>query len=70
MRTLVDIPDRLIDELVALSSVNKVSRAEIIRRAISAYIDLHRSGADDAFGVWKRAPEDGLAYQKRVRLEW
>jgi metal-responsive CopG/Arc/MetJ family transcriptional regulator len=70
MRTLVDIPDRQIDALAALSLASKVSRAEIIRRAIAAYIEQNRTGAEAAFGIWKGAPEDGLAYQERVRSEW
>lgn len=70
MRTLVDIPDRQIEELARISSASQVSPAEVIRRAISAYLAQHSPGPDDAFGIWKDAPEDGLAYQERVRSEW
>ena len=70
MRTLVDIPDQQIDALAAIGSANKISRAEVIRRAITSYVDQHRASADDAFGIWKGAAEDGVAYQERVRLEW
>lgn len=73
MRTLVDIPDQQIDELAAISAASKISRAEVIRRAIAAYLDKHRAGADgadSAFGIWKGAPEDALAYQERIRAEW
>ena len=70
MRTLVDIPDRQIAELAALSSASKISRAEIIRRAITSYLDQHRAGTENAFGIWKESPEDGLAYQERIRSEW
>ena len=70
MRTLVDIPDRQIDALAALCATSKLSRAEIIRRAIASYIEQNRSGTDDAYGIWKDAAEDGLAYQVRVRSEW
>ncbi len=70
MRTLVDIPKQQIDALAAIGAANRISRAEVIRRAISAYVDRHRAGGDDAFGIWKGAPEDGLRYQERVRSEW
>jgi metal-responsive CopG/Arc/MetJ family transcriptional regulator len=70
MRTLVDIPDRQIVELAAIGSANKISRAEVIRRAIAAYLDQHRPGPENVFGIWKTEPEDGLAYQERVRSEW
>ena len=37
MRTLVDIPKQQIDELAAIGAARKISRAEIIHRAIAAY---------------------------------
>lgn len=42
MRTLVDIPDSQLEELAAISSAGQISRAEVIRRAISAYLEQHR----------------------------
>lgn len=70
MRTLVDIPDQQIEELAAISAASKISRAEVIRRAIAAYLDEHRASAESAFGIWKGTAEDGLAYQERMRSEW
>lgn len=77
MRTLVDIPDEDLSLLNRLSKTRRLSRAQLVRTAISSY--LH-SQADDltapAFGLWthdakaKKAPEDGLAYQDRMRREW
>jgi hypothetical protein len=26
--------------------------------------------ADEAFGLWRRRPADGLRYQERLRREW
>jgi metal-responsive CopG/Arc/MetJ family transcriptional regulator len=70
MRTLVDIPDRQLDELAAISVASKMSRAEIIRRAIASNIEHHRPNTDDAFGIWAGAAEEGVAYQERMRSEW
>lgn len=70
MRTLVDIPDRQIKHLTAICERQKVSRAEIIRQAISSYLDKSRVGAVEAFGLWKDRNVDGLAYQERARSEW
>jgi len=47
-----------------------VSRAEIIRQAISAYIEQNKPSAVDAFGIWKNKKVDGLAYQEKMRAEW
>ena len=70
MRTLIDIPDRQIQELAMLCEAEKISRAELIRRAISAYLDTKQTGAAEAFGLWKARKVDGLAYQEQVRAEW
>ena len=70
MRTLVDIPDYLIDELTLICKSKRVSRAEIIRQAIVAYIEQNKPAAVDAFGIWKSQGVDGVAYQEKVRSEW
>jgi len=66
MRTLVDIPDRQIEDLAMICEVKPASRAEIIWQAISAYIEQNKPSAADAFGIWKDRKVDGLAYQKRL----
>lgn len=70
MRTLVDIPDRQIQDLTAICMAENVSRAELIRRAISAYLEKNKPAAVEAFGLWKERKVDGLEYQDQVRSEW
>jgi hypothetical protein len=70
MRTLVDIPDRQIKDLTAICAAERLPRAELIRRAITAYIEKKTPPAVDAFGLWKSHKVDGLAYQEQVRSEW
>lgn len=70
MRTLVDIPEKQVHDLADICAAEKVSRAEIIRRAISAYLANKKSESVDAFGLWKNRKVDGAAYQEQVRSEW
>ncbi len=72
MRTLVDIPDEQIDDLAVICKAKKVSRAEIIRQAISFYIGTNKPAPADAFGLWsaKQPAVDGLTYQEQARAEW
>jgi hypothetical protein len=72
MRTLVDIPDEQIDDLAIICEAKKVSRAEVIRQAISFYIGTNKLVPADAFGLWraKQPVVDGLAYQEQARAEW
>lgn len=70
MRALVDIPERQIKALEALCQAEKISRAELIRRAISAYLDKKKPATSPAFGIWRERGVDGLEYQERVRSEW
>ncbi len=70
MRTLIDIPDRQIKDLTAICKTENVSRAEIIRQAISAYLEKKKPGTAEAFGLWKQHKIDGLTYQEQARSEW
>ena len=69
MRTLVDIPDRQIDDLALICESKRVSRAEVIRQAISVYIEQNKPATADAFGLWKNRGVDGLEYQEKLRAE-
>jgi metal-responsive CopG/Arc/MetJ family transcriptional regulator len=70
MRTLIDLPDDQVDALKRLSAREGVSRAALIRRAVSRLLAGEATQAsEDAFGLWKSG-EDGLAYEDRLRAEW
>jgi metal-responsive CopG/Arc/MetJ family transcriptional regulator len=73
MRTLVDIPDDQIAELTKMAEREKVSRAALVRQAISDLLASKRQTSTDAieaaFGI-RPDMEDGLAYQERLRSEW
>ncbi|MDX2503438.1 MAG: ribbon-helix-helix domain-containing protein [Gammaproteobacteria bacterium] len=73
MRTLIDIPDKQVTELSLLCQEQGLSRAELIRRAITAYINQQKKTEINAFGLWKQEvqePKDGLQYQQELRNEW
>lgn len=70
MRSLVNIPDSQIEVLKTICQAQKISRAELVRQAITSYIDLHKPASDQAFGLWKDRHTDGMAYQDKVRAEW
>jgi hypothetical protein len=72
MRTLVDIPDTELEALNTLSKSEGVSRAESIRRAIKAYVEMKTPmpKLEDGFGLWKDQDIDGLEYQLKIRSEW
>jgi predicted transcriptional regulator len=71
-RTLVGLSDQDFLALDTLSEAKRVSRAELIRQAVSQYIARLKSepASDAAFGLWAGKNEDGLAYQQRLREEW
>lgn len=70
MRTLVDIPDSQIEDLAAVCAAKRLSRAEVIRQAITLYVEKNKPSAEIAFGSWKNRGVDGLAYQEGLRSEW
>ena len=80
MLTTLDIPQEDLDLLDEISEADKVSRAELVHRAITSFVASHRpatpkpnlgtSGIDAAFGMWKDRQIDGQEYQDRIRSEW
>ncbi len=72
MRTLVDIPEKQVHELAKICSKENLSRAEVIRRAISEYVKKKQKTEVDAFGLWAKGEDvvDGLEFQKKFRSEW
>jgi metal-responsive CopG/Arc/MetJ family transcriptional regulator len=71
MRTLVDIPQDMLDGLDQVSESQKQSRAAVIREAIREYLEKRRPvSIRDAFGMWADRDIDGLEYQNRMRDEW
>ena len=71
MRTIVDLPDEQIEALKRMSDSARLSRAELMRRAVGEYLARHQPAPDDeAFGLWKKRKIDGVAYQEHARAEW
>jgi hypothetical protein len=81
MRTLIDLPEKQMKELAEICSVRGFSRAEAVRQAVAVFIEQNRTSREAAFGLWKGQtvflpgdsqplPEDGLAYQEKIRSEW
>ena len=70
MRTLVDIPEGELEQLTVLSRSRNVSRAELIRQAVSRFLSENKAGLENSFGLWKKRAVDGVEYQERLRGEW
>ena len=70
MRTLVDIPDRQIDDLTLICAAKNLPRAEVIRQAIAAYIEQNKPATVTIFGILKARKVDGLTNQEKMRSEW
>ena len=70
MRTIVDLPDEQIEALKRIAEHSQLSRAELIRRAVTQYLACHQPVSDDdTFGFRKARQKDGLKYQESVRAE-
>ena len=71
MRTLIDLPEDLMNDIGALAKREKISRAEAVRRAVREYVATRSPGRpDSAFGIWKSKGIDSLEYENRIRDEW
>ena len=68
-----DLPVSQIDDLALLCQTEKISRAELVRRAVSNYLIENKPTNSNAFGLWRKhglARLDGLVWQEQVRSEW
>ena len=75
MRTLVELRDSQVDALKRLSERTQASRAELIRRAVDAYLQKQEAterseGLRAAFGCWAGPSPDALDIEDAVRREW
>jgi hypothetical protein len=71
VRTIIELPSDQLTALDALCARDGISRAEAVRRAVAEHLARERSARpDEAFGLWRRRPVDGVAYQQRLRGEW
>ena len=76
MRTIIDIPDQQIDQLQTTCVSLGVSRAEVVRRAVSEFLERQilakKDTPDAAFGIWKNRTDigDSVDYQRKLRAEW
>ena len=71
MRTIIDLPAEQLKALGEICEEKNVSRAEIVRRAVSQYIQEKQAAkGQNAFGLWKKKKINALKYQDKLRAEW
>lgn len=57
-RTIIDLPASLIRDLDARCTALGVSRAEGVRRAVHAFVNVKYGLDEEGFGLWARAAVD------------
>jgi metal-responsive CopG/Arc/MetJ family transcriptional regulator len=58
MRAVIDIPDKLLGQLDSLADSKGVSRAEVMRRALSDYVQASKpEQIERFFGLWQDRAE-------------
>ena len=71
MRTIIEISDEQLKGLSYICERKNISRAELIRQAISLYLQENISVKNDySFGIWKNKAIDSVDYQNKLREEW
>ncbi len=71
MRTTIYLTDEQVKGLAAYCAVERISRAEAVRRAIDLFLrEQNRDAARKAFGSWKGRGIDAVEYVRELRAEW
>lgn len=52
-RTIIDIPESQLHEVDRLCRSLNISRAEAVRRGLSAFVEQHSEVATKGFGLWR-----------------
>ena len=76
VRTVINLEDMQIAWLDQQAALRRVSRASLIRQAVSEFQARNKRDSDVSFqetlehtaGIWLSG--DGLKYQVRIRKEW
>jgi hypothetical protein len=67
----ISLPAEQMVELRALAAIEHTSSEDLIRKAVTAYVERNKPAPPSAFGIWKdRVSETGVEYQERLRTEW
>lgn len=70
-RIVIDLPSEDLRQWDILAAIRHLSRAELIRQALSGYLADNRTGSNNnAFGLWANKNTDGVFYENHVRKEW
>ena len=70
MRTIIDLPEDQINALAELCKIERISRAEAVRRALSEMLAKKKiRGRELAFGTWHKRG-DGRKIVEYLRREW
>lgn len=71
MRTIIDLPEDLIEDLAIIGEKNNKSRSALIREAVTMYVAEQKPLAmKEAFGIWADRNIDALEYERKIREEW
>lgn len=72
MRILADLPDDDIRWLDERAAERGVSRAALLRDAVTAYRAAERDWLEQGFGLWTRFGQgaDGGEFERGLRAEW
>jgi Ribbon-helix-helix protein, copG family len=66
-RTIVDLPSAQIRDLDARCRALGISRAEAVRRAVHAFLNVRSPLDEEGFGLWARSASDASGRVRAAR---
>jgi len=71
MRTIIDLPQEQLGALARLCAIQKISRAEAVRRAVDRLLkDSVIEDKEVGFGIWRKKSITARQYVDKIRNEW
>ena len=69
-RTIIDIPDEQLREIDRVCRALKISRAEAVRRGVSAFLERNQTVEENGYGLWRDAEVQAKGLLESIRAKW
>jgi hypothetical protein len=69
-RTIIDIPDEQLREIDRVCRALKISRAEAVRRGLTAFLERNQTVEENGYGLWRNSSIDAKGLLENIRTKW
>lgn len=69
-RTIIDIPDGQLREIDRVCRALRISRAEAVRRGLTAFLERNQAVEEDGCGLWGEGKDEARRLLANLQARW